>query len=119
MAEVKVGYWEDVPGELLGPEVGAKDVIKRVLIGEKEGAPNFVMRVFTIKPGGNSPIHSHSWEHEIFVYAGEGVLKTKNEEIPIKAGNFVYVPPNAKHGFVNTSNEKDLILICVVPKIKQ
>ena len=32
---------------------------KRVVIGPKEGAPNFVMRVFDQAPGASSDYHSH------------------------------------------------------------
>lgn len=33
------------------------------LITEKEGAPNFSMRIINIEPGGATPYHRHSWEH--------------------------------------------------------
>ncbi len=46
---------------------GAKGVTKRVLISEVDGAPNFIMRQFSISPGGNTPYHTHDWEHVIYV----------------------------------------------------
>lgn len=36
-----------------------KNVTKRVLIAEKQNAPNFIMRHFTIEEGGYSPHHAH------------------------------------------------------------
>jgi quercetin dioxygenase-like cupin family protein len=46
---------------------GAKGAVIRHIITEKDGAPNFNLRVVTIEPGGQSPNHSHPWEHEFFV----------------------------------------------------
>ncbi|MES0445310.1 MAG: hypothetical protein ABUJ92_02085 [Desulfobacterales bacterium] len=50
----------------------AKGVAGRVLIGKDDGANNFCMRIFELFKGGYSPLHSHDWEHEIFVYSGKG-----------------------------------------------
>jgi quercetin dioxygenase-like cupin family protein len=44
----------------------AEGVSIRVVIGAKEKAPNFVMRVFDVEPGASSPPHTHDWEHESF-----------------------------------------------------
>jgi len=46
---------------------GAKGASMRHLITEKDGAPNFNMRVLSIERGGQGPNHSHPWEHEFFV----------------------------------------------------
>jgi hypothetical protein len=46
-----IRHYEDVqPIEMM------KGVRKRVVIGEKEGAPNFIMRIFDLDPGASSPI---------------------------------------------------------------
>ncbi len=50
----------------------ASGVKKRVLISEADGAPNFIMRRFTIEPGGHTPYHTHPWEHELYVLSGTG-----------------------------------------------
>lgn len=41
-----------------------KGIAARVLIGKNDGAQNFCMRIFEIAAGGNTPMHSHDWEHE-------------------------------------------------------
>ena len=43
----------------------AKGVAARVVIGKADGADNFCMRVFEISAGGNTPRHTHDWEHDI------------------------------------------------------
>jgi len=51
----------------------------RWLITKEMGAPNFAMRLFEISPRGFSPLHTHAWEHEIFVLEGNGsVFDGKN-----------------------------------------
>ncbi len=50
---------------------GAHGTSVRWLITEKDGAEHFAMRLFEMNPGGQSPHHSHEWEHEVFVLEGE------------------------------------------------
>ena len=52
-----VRNYEDV-----APVPVREGVEKRVVIGHKEGAPTFVMRVFEAAPGASSDYHSHDWE---------------------------------------------------------
>lgn len=94
----------------------APGVVMRVVAGTNEGAPTFVMRVFEIQPGSATPHHTHPWEHEIFVVAGWGTLKSGNTEKPLKEGDAVMVLPDEPHSFLNTG--KDMLrIICVVPLV--
>jgi len=90
-------------------------VTMRVVIGPDEGAPHFTMRVFEVQPGCASPYHSHWWEHEVFVLAGQGVVRTKAGEIPIGPGSTVFVPGDDMHQFRNTG-QKVLRFICLIPQ---
>ncbi|MBO8166108.1 MAG: cupin domain-containing protein [Kosmotoga sp.] len=92
-----------------------KGVEKRVLIGRKLGAQNFVMRLFTVVPGGYSPKHSHDWEHEVYIVSGTATVVTPDGDKIAKAGSFVYVPGNVVHQFRNDGTET-LKFICVIPK---
>ena len=47
----------------------------RWLIGKPEGAPNFAMRVIEFEPGAVFETHHHPFEHEIFVFEGEGIAE--------------------------------------------
>ena len=95
-------------------EEGVKDTKVRWVISKKDGAKNFAMRVFEIKPGGYTPLHQHNWEHEVFVLQGKGVTKDKEIEHPFKQGDVFFVPPMEWHQFVNTEKEV-LKFICVIP----
>jgi len=77
---------------------------KRVVIGPKQGAPNFVMRVIDMAPGA-SYSHSHDWEHEVFVLSGEATLTGEDGEKQVKPDDVIYIAPFEKHGLANRGQE--------------
>ena len=95
-------------------EEGIKETKVRWVISEKDGAKNFAMRVFEIRPGGYTPLPQHDWEHEVFILQGKGVKKDKENEHPFKPGDVFFVPPMEWHQFVNTSDET-LKFLCLIP----
>lgn len=56
----------------------------------QDGAGTFLMRY---EPGSRSPAHTHPDGEEIYVVAGVGRL----DDLPIKAGDFIYTPPGEAH----------------------
>ena len=110
---MKVGHVEQLPARAVQME-GAKGVQMRIVIGEPEGAPNFIMRVFDVEAGGNTPLHAHGFEHEVFVLRGRGSLVEEGEETPLGPGDVVFVAPSALHQF--RAAAEGLRFICVVPK---
>jgi len=108
-----IKYYKDVGARPVDIE-GAKEVKVRWLISQKEGAPNFAMRLFEVGPGGYSPLHTHNWEHEVFVLEGEGVAADGEKETQIKSGTVVYVAPEEKHQFKNTGSDT-LKFLCLIP----
>jgi len=105
-----IRHYEDVqPIEMM------KGVRKRVVIGEKEGAPNFIMRIFDLEPGASSPHHEHSWEHEIFVLQGEAVARDGNGvETAVGEGDTLFIPPGEEHCLTN-KGEGIFRFICLIP----
>ena len=110
---MKTIHFDQVPEEKV-PDPEASGVFIRVLIGPNDGADNFVMRRFRVAPGGHTPRHTHDWEHEVFVLAGEGELFTPEGPKPIKAGDAILVDPKAEHQFTNTGSQ-DLEFLCLIP----
>ena len=90
----------------------------RTVIGAKEGAPRFAMRVIETKPGTHTPLHSHWWEHEVFVFSGRGLVHSESDEIEIQSGSVVFVEPNESHCFTNTGDGL-LRFVCVIPLVEQ
>jgi quercetin dioxygenase-like cupin family protein len=108
---MKVEHYTDTPAE---PAESAPGVTVRWVIGKKDGAPNFAMRVFDVEPGSSSPYHQHEWEHEVFVLAGEGAVRREDGESPVGQGTVVFVPGMEMHQFINRGSSV-LRFICVVP----
>ena len=92
----------------------AKDVEIRWLISKDDGADNFAMRMFELKPGGYTPLHTHPHEHEVFVIEGEGIFVYEGAEYKFGAEYVIFVPPNKEHQFRNTGNS-NLRFLCIIP----
>lgn len=110
---MKLMHYSDVKLEKVEMD-GAKGAHIRWLISDKDGAPHFSTRLFEVEPGGFTPYHKHSWEHENFILEGEGALITEEGEKPFSAGDIIYVPPMFKHSYKNTS-DKVLKFLCIIP----
>ncbi|HRW77262.1 MAG TPA: cupin domain-containing protein [Candidatus Sabulitectum sp.] len=104
----------DIPASDVTTE-GAEGVKIRVIISAEDGAPNFIMRRFTIKPGGHTPYHTHSWEHEVYVLSGTGQARHSTGTVDIGPGTVILVEPDDEHNFTNTGTT-DLDFLCIVPK---
>jgi len=100
------------------PVEEVKGVTRREVITADDGAPNFTMRVFEVGQGSSTPSHSHSWEHEVFVLSGKGVVAGEQGSVPIGKESVVFVASGEHHCFVNTGNEP-LRFICVIPLQKE
>lgn len=107
---IQIRDFQEVDAQPVG-----EGVTMRVVMGPAQGAPYFNMRVFEVQPGRASPLHSHWWEHEVFVLSGQGVLNTGTAETPIGHGSTVFVPGGERHQFRNTGTGV-LRFICVVPQ---
>jgi quercetin dioxygenase-like cupin family protein len=81
---------ELTPNPVTNP--AAKDAAMRVLVGPEQGWSDHVMRVFDLQPGGFTPKHQHDWPHINYIIAGEGTLFLNDQENPIQAGSYAYVP---------------------------
>ena len=103
--------------EIIPDEPGINGVKMRRVIAEKEGAENFVMRVFEVAPGGNTPLHTHDWEHEVFILRGTAIVVGESGEHSAQKGDVVFVPGGEKHQFRNPG-EDILEFICVIPMKK-
>ncbi|MBM4398718.1 MAG: cupin domain-containing protein [Candidatus Cloacimonetes bacterium] len=93
---------------------GAVGTQIRWLVAEKDGAPNFALRMFEVESGGHTPYHKHAWEHEVYCLEGEGTLVFEGNEYAFKANDSIYVDPDKMHQFKNTGNGK-LKFLCIIP----
>ena len=113
---VKHFNYKDVKEEIIS-KFGSTGTTIRVFISDND-APNFIMRRFEIQAGGQIGVHSHDWEHEMYVLSGEMFLiDDKGNKEKVAKDEFIYMPPNESHGYINESDAK-VEFICLVPKSK-
>ena len=110
---MKIVHFDKVALEAANAE-GAEGTKIRWLIGQKDGAPNFALRLFEVEPQGHTPYHVHDWEHEVYVLSGTGVLQTENGELTFKANDAIYVDPGMPHAFKNTGTDL-MKFLCIIP----
>ncbi len=110
---MKLVHFDEVELEPVYAE-GAEGANIRWLIAQKDGAPNFAMRMFEVDPGGFTPYHKHAWEHEIYCLEGQGMLVTDRGEQSFGANDIIYVDPEMMHNFKNVGTTV-LKFLCLIP----
>jgi quercetin dioxygenase-like cupin family protein len=96
---------------------GASGAWKQLPLGSNDGTPVYSFRVFTLDPLGNTPYHSHNFEHMNYVIEGEGeLIDEAGNTHSLKEGDFAFVKPDEKHQYRNISPDKIFKMICGVPK---
>ncbi len=113
---MKLTHYSNVPLEEVNVE-GAHGAKIRWLISQKDNAPNFALRLFEVEIGGHTPLHTHDFEHEVFILDGEGIFVGPQGEQPFKAWDVIYVDPNIEHQFKNTGNSV-MKFLCIIPHDK-
>lgn len=113
MADLKIAKAKSIAEEKV-TTAGAERVTIRWLISHEDGADNFHLRLFTVARGGKTPLHTHAWEHEVYVLAGEGTLVYEGAEHPFSAEDVIFVPAAMEHSFINTGMA-NLEFLCIVP----
>jgi len=109
-------YYKDIENKpaTLSDGTPVENVFVRWLVDEHDGAKNFAMRRFEIRPNGKVPIHNHPQDHEIYILHGTGVFYNELKEVEVQPGDVIYIPPNEKHGIDNTGTE-NLVFLCLIP----
>jgi len=77
------------------------------------GALTIDAGMFEIKPGadsGNRDLHSHSSEEFSYIISGKGWVAVEDEIHYFEAGDFIFVPSFAKHGWGNHGDEPVKVL---------
>lgn len=91
----------------------SKGITKQVLVGETEGATDFVIRYFTIPPGDKSAYDMHQHQHGVVITHGTGLVLLGEHWHEISAGDIVFTDCNEIHQFEATGTSP-LGFICVI-----
>ncbi len=86
---------EAFPAQAVHDE-GASGATIRWVISEVDGSDNYSLRVIELAAGGNTPHHSHWFEHQNYVVEGEGTVTIGDTVYPVKAGDVIFVPGDVR-----------------------
>ena len=78
-------------------------------------AENLGLVIFYIPPHVLLEPGSHYTEECYVILKGERTMTLAGEEVAVKAGMFIHLPPWCEHGIENTGNETIEVLICTSP----
>ncbi|RJR52635.1 MAG: cupin domain-containing protein [Desulfobacteraceae bacterium] len=84
------------------------------------GYPEYGLRLFTIQPGGEIPIHNHFYHQTMYILNGEfecwsfdpGTDEIKERKV-CTAGTSIFIPSMEPHGMKNLGNEPGRFLCCI------
>lgn len=107
-------HWQEIePQRYAVPDISG--IVKHVLVGPEDGAPNFVIRYFEVEPGGYSRLESHPQEHGIVILHGRAQIQLEEEFLTLEPLDVVFIPGGDKHQLINNDDDNKLGFICVVP----
>jgi len=90
-------------------ERGAKGVIRKTLVSEKNGSKFFRLRYYKLEKGGQTPFDIHDYEHVLIVTKGSGYLLTLINGVPsmrkLTEGDVVYISSREPHQLINMDQE--------------
>jgi uncharacterized cupin superfamily protein len=112
---IKILNIDSVPDEFVD-DPRFESAMKSICLGAAAGSRKIYVNIDYVKPGAKSvKYHSHSRQEEFFlILSGSGILRIKDEEIPVKQGDFVAKPAgeDIAHQFINNGSEVLQILDC-------
>ncbi len=87
----------------------------RVLVAEETVGGNVSALGYSVfKPGTATADLSHSVEELAYIVSGSGVIRLETGDIPVTAGQALYVPARLWHTVVNPG-EEELVRVFAVP----
>lgn len=89
-----------------------KDRTFKLMIDPRYGS-RYVTQFIGLIKRVRAPQHTHTYEEVIYILGGEGLVHIEGEEIPIRAGSTIYLPPGVVHYLENRRDDMVLSLVGV------
>lgn len=106
--------WEHVERQVFTTEE-VKGVVKNVLVGPQDGAPNFIIRFFQVPVGRSTFDHAHPHEHGIVILHGKAQIAIEDKTYELRPFDSVFVSGDDHHQVKNIG-DTSLGFICVIPR---
>lgn len=98
--------WRGVPTLVYKPAgTGFKNIVRRVVLGEKESDLPFQVRYFEMGRGGYSSLECHNHRHAVVVIRGRGKMFLQKWVYDLKPFDAVYIGKKLIHQFHQTGRE--------------
>ena len=89
-------------------------ILKHVLIGPNDGAPNFIIRYFQVPVGESSFLHQHPHEHGIVILNGKAKAQINESYYDLEPLSALFIQGGDLHQLTNIG-DYPLGFICVIP----
>ncbi len=86
----------------------------KVLIGKADGARQFIIRYFSVQPGGWTALENHPHDHGIVILHGRARILLGSQEVEVGPRDAVYISPDEVHQ-LRQVGEEPLGFLCIVP----
>ncbi len=106
--------WEGVtPREYNNENV--QGVLKHVLVGPEDEAPNFIIRYFHVPVGQNTVYDQHPHEHGVVILHGKAKVQIKDAFYELGPMDSIFISGNDVHQFTNIG-DSPMGFICVIKR---
>jgi putative monooxygenase len=110
MSDVAVVSLADVESVLLAGGSWSKVLVSEHTVDGNSSALGYSV----FKPGTSTADLSHEVEELAYIVSGSGVIRLETEDVPVAAGQALYVPAGLWHTVVNPGQE-DLVMVFSFP----
>ncbi|MDY6874540.1 MAG: cupin domain-containing protein [Chloroflexota bacterium] len=101
-------------------EINERDVqgvIKNVLVGPEDGAPDFIIRYFKVPAGGHTFYDQHDYEHGVVILHGKARVQINDDFYELTPLDSIFISSgNDIHQFINSGDEP-LGFLCVIKRM--
>ena len=117
-------YWKQIEStdRIVSDQIhdGHGLIRRRSLFGESSRLP-IRIEIWELDPGVTEGNHIHQeprpLEEVYYFLEGEGIMTIDGDEVPVKAGDAILVPPGANHGILSTGADPlRLVIIWGAPE---
>ena len=86
--------------------------------------PEYGLRLFTVGPGGEIPIHKHFYYQTMYILSGRLISYAFDSETDatilekeVGPNELIFIPTMEPHGFVNPSDTEDCLFLCCIANV--
>ena len=112
--EDQVYTWEGVEPLVIHTEE-VNRILKHVLVGPDDNAPNFVIRYFHVPMGDNTFYDQHPHEHGIVILHGKAKIQIKDDFHELGPLDTIFISGDDIHQLINIG-ETPLGFLCVITR---